>query len=70
MRQFGFYAGDQWRVAPNLTLTYGVRVDIPRFPDKPTANPAAVANFGYATDVVPAPDDVLAARRVQLGPLG
>ena len=39
--------------AANLTLTYGVRVDIPRFPDKPTANPVAVTNFGYATDECP-----------------
>ena len=55
VRQFGFYAGDQWRLAPNFTLTYGARLDIPNFPDKPSANPVAVANFGYATDVAPAP---------------
>lgn len=55
VNQFGFYAGDLWRVAPRLTLNYGVRLDIPSFPDSPTANPAAVANFGYATDVVPSP---------------
>jgi outer membrane receptor for ferrienterochelin and colicin len=55
VNQFGFYVGDLWRVKPNFTLNYGVRLDIPSFPDKPTANPAAVANFGYATDVVPAP---------------
>jgi hypothetical protein len=53
--QFGFYAGDQWRVHPNFTLTYGVRWDKPHFPDKPTANPASVANYGYATDIVPSP---------------
>jgi hypothetical protein len=55
VNQFGFYAGDLWRVTPRFTLNFGVRLDIPSFPDKPTANPAAVANFGYATDVVPAP---------------
>jgi hypothetical protein len=55
VNQFGFYAGDLWRVTPRFTLNYGVRVDIPSFPDKPTSNPAAVENFGYATDVVPAP---------------
>jgi hypothetical protein len=55
VRQLGFYAGDQWRLAPNFTLTYGARIDIPNFPDKPSANPVAVANFGYATDVVPSP---------------
>jgi hypothetical protein len=53
VRQWGFYAGDQWRVRPDVTLTYGLRVDAPTFPDKPTANPASVAAFGYATDVVP-----------------
>lgn len=55
VRQFGFYAGDQWRAASNLTLTYGFRVDMPVFPDKPGANPVALANFGYATDVAPSP---------------
>lgn len=55
INQFGFYAGDTWRVKSNLTLTYGVRLDIPNFPDTPTANPAAVTNFGFATDVVPSP---------------
>jgi carboxypeptidase family protein len=53
VRQFGFYAGDQWRIGSNLALTYGLRVDIPTFPDKPTANPVAVSNFGYSTDEVP-----------------
>jgi Carboxypeptidase regulatory-like domain/TonB-dependent Receptor Plug Domain len=55
VNQFGFYAGDLWRITPTFTLNYGVRLDIPSFPDKPTANPAAVQNFGYATDVVPSP---------------
>jgi hypothetical protein len=53
VRQWGFYAGDQWRVSRGFTLTYGVRIDAPTYPEKPSANPIAVANFGYATDVVP-----------------
>ena len=53
VRQWGFYAGDQWRLRPDFTLTYGVRVDAPTYPEKPNANPIAVTNFGYATDVVP-----------------
>ncbi|GMV22753.1 MAG: hypothetical protein AMXMBFR57_27020 [Acidimicrobiia bacterium] len=53
VRTLGFYVGDQWRVRPNVTLTMGARVDVPLFPDKPTANPVAVANFNYATDVTP-----------------
>ncbi len=55
VNQIGFYAGDQWRARRNLTLTLGARVDIPSFPDTPTANPAAAQRFGYRTDVVPSP---------------
>jgi hypothetical protein len=51
--QLGLYAGDTWHVTPRFTLTYGLRVDKPFFPDKPKANPAAATNFGYATDVTP-----------------
>ena len=53
VNQVGFYVGDTWRVNPQLTLTTGMRVDVPMFPDKPTANPQAEALFGYATDEVP-----------------
>jgi len=53
VRQYGFYAGDQWRVMPKMTLTYGVRMDIPTFPDKPTANPLTVQTVGLSTDEVP-----------------
>ena len=67
VRQFGAYAGDQWRIASTFTVTYGVRVDVPRFPDTPHANPLAVAEFGIATNQVPSPDDVVAARGFQLG---
>ncbi len=55
VRQFGGYFGDQWRVRSNLTLTYGVRVDKPNFPDTPTNNPATVPAFGFATNIVPSP---------------
>jgi outer membrane receptor for ferrienterochelin and colicin len=53
VRQLGFYAGDQWRMRSNVTLTYGLRIDAPTFPDKPNANPLALSTFGFATDVVP-----------------
>ena len=56
VQQYGAYAGDLWRVRSDLTLNYGIRFDKPHFPDKPTANPVAVADFGYRTDVVPAPN--------------
>ena len=53
VNQWGFYAGDSWRARSNMTVTYGIRLDAPTFPTKPNANPASVANFGFATDVVP-----------------
>jgi hypothetical protein len=53
VNQLGVYVGDQWRAAPSLTVTAGVRLDLPMFPDTPTANPAAQSKFGYATDVAP-----------------
>ena len=55
VQQFGLYAGDQWRMKSNFTLTFGVRVDKPHLPDTPAANPIAVTDFGLHTDVVPSP---------------
>lgn len=55
VQQYGAYAGDQWRLKPNFTITYGIRYDQPHFSDTPSANPLAVSDFGYRTDVVPAP---------------
>ena len=52
--QLGFYAGDQWRVRDDLSLTYGLRLDAPIFPDTPTANPLVGQLYGRGTDVVPA----------------
>jgi hypothetical protein len=51
--QFGFYAGDQWRFSNRMTLTYGLRLDFPIFPDEPTANPTVEAIYGKRTDVTP-----------------
>ena len=51
--QLGFYAGDQWRVRDNLTLTYGLRLDAPIFPAHPLANPLVADLYGRGTDVVP-----------------
>jgi hypothetical protein len=51
--QLGFYAGDLWRIAPRLSITYGLRVDKPIFPDTPSANPMIAQLYGLRTDVVP-----------------
>lgn len=53
VNQIGVYVGDLYHASSQLTLNFGVRVDMPRFPDKPTANPEAQAAFGYSTNVVP-----------------
>ena len=55
VKQWGFYVGDVWRARPNLSLTLGARVDLPRFPDTPLANPRTVELFNFATDEVPSP---------------
>jgi hypothetical protein len=51
--QLGFYAGDVWRVRSDLTLTYGLRLDLPIFPDTPLPNPTVRSVYGVGTDVVP-----------------
>jgi Carboxypeptidase regulatory-like domain/TonB-dependent Receptor Plug Domain len=32
--EYSFFAQDKWRVKPNLTVTYGIRADIPTFGNK------------------------------------
>ncbi len=52
--QFGFYAQDEWTVNPQFKVTYGLRVDIPTFPDKPAVNSKVPQYFpGYQTDQIP-----------------
>jgi len=54
--QLGFYAQDEWRILPNLKVNFGLRLDIPTFPDKPLYNPSIDTLFGargLATNKVP-----------------
>jgi hypothetical protein len=57
--QFAFYGQDRWTASSRFALTYGLRVDIPVFMDKPGVNAAFNASdvakrYGLATDQMPA----------------
>ncbi|AEN72259.1 TonB-dependent outer membrane receptor precursor [Rhodothermus marinus SG0.5JP17-172] len=48
--QLGFYVQDQYQATPHLSVTVGLRVDVPLYPDKPLYNPAVPEAFpGYST---------------------
>ncbi|HJP59670.1 MAG TPA: carboxypeptidase regulatory-like domain-containing protein [Gemmatimonadaceae bacterium] len=50
---FGGYLGDSWRVTRQFQLTYGVRAEGSRYPDKPEHNPEVESTFGRRTDQLP-----------------
>jgi hypothetical protein len=47
------YLGDSWRVTPKFQVTYGLRTEGSRYPDKPEYNPEVEATFGRRTDNLP-----------------
>jgi hypothetical protein len=54
VRQFGFYAQDEYQALPNLKVTAGVRVEIPTLPDQPYRNDSLAKYFpGLSTTDVP-----------------
>jgi hypothetical protein len=50
----GVYLGDSWRLSPKFQVTYGLRAEGSRYPDKPEYNPEVEATFGRRTDELPA----------------
>ena len=52
-RQLGLYAQDQWAVTRQVTLTYGLRVDVPFLPDAGALNPALRDSLGLETGRLP-----------------
>jgi hypothetical protein len=65
--QLGGFWQDEWQASPAVTVTLGLRMDLPIFPDHPRDNPAVHAAFfplGYdvATSAVPATRAMLSPR--------
>ena len=51
--QYGLYAGDQWRMSDTFTVSGGLRVDIPTFPDTPSRNVLLDDALGIDTSDAP-----------------
>ena len=47
------YAQDQWMMTPRFNLTYGLRLDIPTFSNKPPTNPEIATDFSRNTADIP-----------------
>ncbi|MFN8367370.1 MAG: TonB-dependent receptor [Candidatus Kapaibacterium sp.] len=45
MMQTAFYAMDDWKVTPELKLSYGLRVDVPIYLDTPLENPTFASRY-------------------------
>lgn len=50
VENIGYFIQDTWYATPKLTLTYGVRVDVPRIDDRPVFNQAVLDTFGFRND--------------------
>src|SRR5262249_4604962 len=46
--QYSLYAQDRWNISNKLTVTYGLRADIPQYLDKPVQNDKIAAAFTAA----------------------
>ncbi len=51
--QLAFYAQDEWKVLPNLKLTFGLRGDLYAFPDEPSYNAKFDSVFKMKTSEMP-----------------
>jgi hypothetical protein len=50
---YSFYVQDAWQRSERLLISAGVRLEKPRFLDKPPENPSVLANYGRSTSAVP-----------------
>ncbi len=49
----GFYVQDEFNLTPRLTVTAGLRADVPSFGDKPPENPTIITQFNRNTSELP-----------------
>lgn len=47
-QQYGLFVQDTWQATDRLSLTYGLRYDVPKFPEEPRFNPCFAAAPGVA----------------------
>jgi hypothetical protein len=50
---YSFYLQDSWQKSERLVISAGIRLERPRFLDKPPENPSVLANYGRSTSAVP-----------------
>src|SRR6266478_5646852 len=67
VRMYSLYGQDQWAVNNRLTITAGLRADIPSLPDHPSQNDTLTAAFA-AAGLPGVRTDVVAKTRVLLSP--
>jgi len=60
--KFGVYAQDEFSVNDQLTLTYGLRVDVPITSDEPRANSNFPSAFGFPTTEIPSGNPLIQPR--------
>jgi len=60
--QLGAYLQDEWTVSPRLTLTGGLRIDVPYTLDEPYDNTDFAAAFGISTTEVPSGNPLISPR--------
>ena len=63
INQLGLYAQDQWAATPRLTLTAGLRMDVPFVTSSPTRNPLLQSELGIDNTLTPS-GNILWAPRV------
>jgi hypothetical protein len=61
LKNTGLFVQDSWAVNNNLTVQFGVRVDMPDFGDQKLYNPRIMSTYGY--DNTNVPDDKLVQPR-------